>query len=211
MESFHLGRLAVADEEREPVVIDWRAPVAEPFYRATGRNPMGLARRRHFAMKGRQLLDIEDELFGEGHLGIGTDIDETQRRRARPDAATPRSSPRWSRAAPVAWATSWPPSRPSRTRSSARRRPGVLVVQGGPGTGKTVVALHRAAYLLYTYRFPLEDQGVLVDRARTASSCATSSGCCRRSARPAWRRSCSPTSCPTSASVPRETAPSRPG
>ena len=50
--------LAVADEEREPVVIDWRAPVAEPFYRATGRNPMGLARRRHFATKGRQVLAL---------------------------------------------------------------------------------------------------------------------------------------------------------
>ena len=70
VESYHIGRLAVADEEREPVVIDWRAPVAEPFYRATGRDPMGLARRRHFATKGRQVLAIEDELFGEGHLGV---------------------------------------------------------------------------------------------------------------------------------------------
>ena len=52
-EAFHIGRLAVADERQEPVVVDWRAPVAEPFYRATGRAPMGLARRRHFALKGR--------------------------------------------------------------------------------------------------------------------------------------------------------------
>ena len=59
----------MADEEQEPVIVDWRAPVAEPFYRATGRNPMGLARRRHFATRGRQLLGIEDELFGDGHLG----------------------------------------------------------------------------------------------------------------------------------------------
>jgi hypothetical protein len=73
-ESYHIGRLAVADEEREPVVIDWRAPVAEPFYRATGRNPMGLARRRHFANKGRQVLAIEDELFGEGHLGVTGEV-----------------------------------------------------------------------------------------------------------------------------------------
>ena len=59
--------------QREPIVVDWRAPVAEPFYRATGRDAMGLARRRHFAVEGQQLLGIEDELFGEGHLGVGHD------------------------------------------------------------------------------------------------------------------------------------------
>ena len=53
LEAFHIGRLAVADEDREPVVVDWRAPVAEPFYRATGRDTMGLARRRHFVVEGR--------------------------------------------------------------------------------------------------------------------------------------------------------------
>src|SRR5690606_6122569 len=73
VESFHIGRLAVADEHAEPVVVDWRAPVAEPFYRATGREPMGLARRRHFAVEGPRLLGIEDELFGDGHLGMGHD------------------------------------------------------------------------------------------------------------------------------------------
>ena len=70
---FHIGRLAVADEQSEPVVVDWRAPVAEPFYRATGREPMGLVRRRHFVVEGRTLLGIEDELFGGGHLGVGHD------------------------------------------------------------------------------------------------------------------------------------------
>jgi DNA helicase IV len=73
IESFHIGRLAVADEKRDPVVVDWRAPVAEPFYRATGRETMGLARRRHFSVQGRDLQGIEDELFGEGHLGLGHD------------------------------------------------------------------------------------------------------------------------------------------
>src|SRR6056297_2259621 len=73
LEAFHIGRLAVADEHAEPVVIDWRAPVAEPFYRATGREPMGLARRRHFVIEGRRLQGIEDGLFGEGHLGVGND------------------------------------------------------------------------------------------------------------------------------------------
>src|SRR5438067_8796715 len=71
-ERFYIGRIAVADEHQEPIVVDWRAPIAEPFYRATGRNPLGLARRRHFATRGRRVLDIEDEVFvgadGEGSI-----------------------------------------------------------------------------------------------------------------------------------------------
>ena len=70
-DTYYIGRLAVADERQEPVVVDWRAPVAEPFYRATGRSPMGLARRRHFATRGRQLLNLEDELFGRHALDLG--------------------------------------------------------------------------------------------------------------------------------------------
>src|SRR6185503_19030185 len=76
-ETFYIGRLAVSDEGQEPVVVDWRAPVAEPFYRATGRAPMGLARRRHFATKGRKLLGIEDELFGEGADLLGGELTVT--------------------------------------------------------------------------------------------------------------------------------------
>jgi DNA helicase IV len=163
IESFHIGRLAVADEQSEPVVVDWRAPVAEPFYRATGREPMGLARRRHFAVQGRRLLGIEDELFGEGHLGIGHDE----------GLGAPDGPPVGIRG----YSTLLAALERGRTgqlgdivatiqaeQDEIIRSPqsGVLVVQGGPGTGKTVVALHRAAYLLYTHRFPLEDQGVLV-------------------------------------------------
>src|SRR4051812_22527151 len=62
--TYYIGRVAVADESQEPIIVDWRAPVAEPFDRATGRDHMGLARRRHFAIRGRTLLNIEDELFG---------------------------------------------------------------------------------------------------------------------------------------------------
>jgi DNA helicase IV len=160
-ESFHIGRLAVADDNAEPVVVDWRAPVAEPFYRATGRDPMGLARRRHFAVDGRVLLGIEDELFGEGHLGVGHDEGL---------AGAPATGLR-------GYSTLIAALERGRTGTLGdivatiqaeqdeiirSPQPGVLVVQGGPGTGKTVVALHRAAYLLYTHRFPLEDQGVLV-------------------------------------------------
>ncbi|HUV18680.1 MAG TPA: hypothetical protein VMW33_09385 [Ilumatobacteraceae bacterium] len=167
VESFHIGRLAVADEDREPVVVDWRAPVAEPFYRATGRNPMGLLRRRHFAVEGRKLLGLEDELFGEGHLGLGHDegLDGS------PGADTADGG------GLRGYSTLLAALERGRTgtlgdivatiqgeQDEIIRSPqhGVLVVQGGPGTGKTVVALHRAAYLLYTHRFPLEDQGVLV-------------------------------------------------
>lgn len=174
-EAFHIGRLAVADESSEPVVIDWRAPVAEPFYRATGRQPMGLVRRRHFAVEGRKLLGIEDELFGAGHLGIGSEADLGSDDDV--DGTT----------VPATGGAAGPQLRGYSTLLAALERgrtgtlgdivatiqseqdeiirspqAGVLVVQGGPGTGKTVVALHRAAYLLYTHRFPLEDQGVLV-------------------------------------------------
>ncbi len=161
IESFHIGRLAVADDNREPVVVDWRAPVAEPFYRATGRESMGLARRRHFAVQGRNLLGIEDELFGAGHLGVGQEDDIE----AKPGAGLRGYSTllavlergRTGQLGDIVATIQGEQDEIIRSPQA-----GVLVVQGGPGTGKTVVALHRAAYLLYTFRFPLEDQGVLV-------------------------------------------------
>jgi DNA helicase IV len=166
-ESFHIGRLAVADEEREPVVIDWRAPVAEPFYRATGRDPMGLARRRHFSIEGRNLLGIEDELFGAGHLGVGHDdgLDGGPGGVVSADSglrgySTLLASLERGRTGTLGDIVATIQGEQDEIIRSPQH--GVLVVQGGPGTGKTVVALHRAAYLLYTHRFPLEDQGVLV-------------------------------------------------
>ena len=155
VEAFHIGRLAVADEEREPVVVDWRAPVAEPFYRATGRHPMGLARRRHFAVKGHQILAIEDELFGDDHLGVSGEAPEGIRGYSTLLAALERG-----RTGALGDIVATIQAEQDEIIRSPQ--PGVLVVQGGPGTGKTVVALHRAAYLLYTFRFPLEEQGLLV-------------------------------------------------
>jgi DNA helicase IV len=175
-EVFHIGRLAVADENQEPLVVDWRAPVAEPFYRATGAQPMGLTRRRHFLTEGRRVLDLEDEVFdypgpGEEQGGEGADAgDAVADGGERPAevglgvglsgsatllAALGRS--RTGRMRDIVATV-------QREQDEIIRSPlgGVLVVQGGPGTGKTAVALHRAAYLLYTYRFPLESQGVLV-------------------------------------------------
>ncbi len=153
---FYIGRVAVADADQEPVVVDWRAPVAEPFYRATGRSPMGLARRRHFATRGRQLLGIEDEHFG---LGTERPVDETDETAISGQGAlfAALERPRSGQLGDIVGTIQ--SEQDEIIRSELR---GVVVVQGGPGTGKTVVALHRAAYLLYTHRFPLEGQGVLV-------------------------------------------------
>src|SRR5271165_6108862 len=67
-ESFHIGRLAVSGTDHEPLVVDWRAPVAEPFYRATGLDPQGLARRRHLAVRGHAIVGLEDEYFAGGEV-----------------------------------------------------------------------------------------------------------------------------------------------
>jgi DNA helicase IV len=156
IEGFHIGRLSVVDEDQEAVVVDWRAPVAEPFYRATGRNPMGLARRRHFTVQGRTIVDLEDELFGDGaEAAIGEGRSDGLQGYGTLIAALERS--RGGQLGDIVATIQGEQDEIIRAPQS-----GVLVVQGGPGTGKTVVALHRAAYLLYTHRFPLEDQGVLV-------------------------------------------------
>jgi DNA helicase IV len=166
VEAFHIGRLAVADDDQEPLVVDWRAPVAEPFYRATGAQPMGLTRRRHFLTEGRRVIDLEDELFGDSVDDVDDTVDGHER------LSTVGLGAGLSGSATLLSALSR--SRTGRMRDIVAtvqreqdeiiRSPlsGVLVVQGGPGTGKTAVALHRAAYLLYTFRFPLESQGVLV-------------------------------------------------
>lgn len=149
---FYIGRIAVADAAQEPVVVDWRAPVAEAFYRATGAVPMGLTRRRHFTTRGRELLGLDDELFGDALAEL--DDGRIQGRGALINALEAARSGKLSDIVATIQG-----EQDEVIRSPL---PGVLVVQGGPGTGKTVVALHRAAYLLYTYRFPLEGQGVLV-------------------------------------------------
>jgi len=159
-ETYYVGRIAVADENQEPMVVDWRAPVAEPFYRATGRSPMGLVRRRHFATRGRKLLGIEDELFGEASGVLGGELtvdDEGNAVRGAGALISALEEARTGRLTDIVATIQGEQDEVIRSELA-----GVLVVQGGPGTGKTVVALHRAAYLLYTHRFPLEGQGVLV-------------------------------------------------
>ena len=150
-DQLYVGRVAVWDDDQEPVTIDWRAPAAEAFYRATGGEPMGLSRRRHFVTRGRELLGVEDEYFGESN-GRG--------RLPLVGEATLRAGLEAGRTGRLADAAAT-----IQIEQDALIRsplPGLLVVQGGPGTGKTVAALHRAAYLLYSHRFPLEGQGMLV-------------------------------------------------
>ncbi len=155
-ESYHIGRLGVSDSEQNVLVVDWRAPIAEAFYRATGRQTLGLARRRHFTSRGRELLGIEDEFFGDaaGQATVLVNGRELQGEGALIAALEENRSGQLGDIIGTIQA-----EQDEIIRSGMK---GILVVQGGPGTGKTVVALHRAAYLLYEHRFPLDSQGVLV-------------------------------------------------
>jgi len=151
----YVGRIGLTDPEQTPLLTDWRAPAARAFYRATAAHPDGVRRRRHVVTRGRTVTGVEDEvldldlldgdpealagLSGEGALLAGLRAGRTGRMgdivstiQAEQDAII---------------------------RSELT---GALVVQGGPGTGKTAVALHRAAYLLYAHRRVLERSGVLL-------------------------------------------------
>jgi DNA helicase IV len=167
-ETFHIGRIAVSDAHLEPLIVDWRAPVAEPFYRATGVESMGLARRRHLHVRHRRVIGLEDEYFARND-GVGTD--ELSVDRAAMDGLVENGLALGGPGALLAALGQARTGQMGDIVATIQREqdeiiraplPGLLVVQGGPGTGKTAVALHRAAYLLYTYRFPLERQGVLV-------------------------------------------------
>lgn len=150
-EQRYIGRMAVSDERHNPLVLDWRVPAAEPFYRATPGDPTGLTLRRHLLCEGQRVVDIADQRFGDDAAGdpsavVGGDalswaLDRERTGRMHDIVATIQ-----------------------REQDEVIRAPleGVLVVRGGPGTGKTVVALHRAAYLLFTYRQRLGPQGMLV-------------------------------------------------
>lgn len=147
----YVGRIGVRDADYEPLVIDWRARAAEPFYRATPSNPMEVVRRRVLRCQGMRVVGIEDDLLdgdraddelvviGEGALMAA--LTRARGHTMRDIVATIQAE-----------------------QDEAIRAPyqGVTIISGGPGTGKTVVALHRAAYLLYSNRRRFESGGVLV-------------------------------------------------
>lgn len=141
----HLGRIGLRDERGEPVLLDWRAPSAAGFYQATAVEPMGLRRRRRILTRDREVTHLEDEDLLDPSAVV-TDA-----------AARAVDAPRAGRMADIVATIAADQDRIVRSPLAQ-----VTVVQGGPGTGKTVVALHRAAWLLYTYRDRLARDGVLV-------------------------------------------------
>ncbi len=146
----YVGRIGLRDDEHEPLLIDWRAPAAAVFYQATASEPQGVVRRRVLRCSGKRVVGVEDDLLdaeadsdlpvvGEGALMA--QLSRARDRRMHSIVATIQAA-----------------------QDKAIRAPGrgVVEISGGPGTGKTVVALHRAAYLLYTDRRRYERGGVLV-------------------------------------------------
>jgi DNA helicase IV len=151
--TLYIGRIGLRDDEHEPRLIDWRAPAAHPFYAATPKDPVGLIRRRHIYTVGRTVTGVDDEVFDLDRLS------EPDRQSLSGEAMLIASitAGRTGRMTDVVATIQAEQDRVIRAALQ-----GVLVVQGGPGTGKTVAALHRAAYLLYTHRRTLERRGVLV-------------------------------------------------
>src|SRR5215213_5000742 len=148
-ERLYVGRRHVEDGGGDPVVIDWRAPASTPFYRATWADPMGLLLRRRFMVEAWRLVDLFDEDFtdGTGHGGGGlpdpllAELERARTGEMRDIVATIQAEQDAVIRAPLAE---------------------TVIVQGGPGTGKTAVGLHRAAFLLYEHRELLERRRVLV-------------------------------------------------
>ncbi|MCL1801374.1 MAG: PhoH family protein [Promicromonosporaceae bacterium] len=146
----YIGRIGLLDERHRPILTDWRAPAAEPFYRATALNPQGVVRRRHLVTTGRKVTGFEDEL-----LDLSAPIEGSlEGEGALLAALAQRRTGRMTDIVATIQAEQDEIIRADMT--------GALVVQGGPGTGKTAVALHRAAYLLYRHRKALEKSGVLL-------------------------------------------------
>ena len=158
----YVGRIGILDEESdyEPLLVDWRAPAARPFYVATAAAPAGVRRRRHIRTRLRTVVGLDDDALDLAALD--------------PTAAGSADEPHSELVGEGALMAAVTAGRTGRMRDVVETIQaeqdhairadlgGVLVVQGGPGTGKTAVALHRAAYLLYTHRERLSRRGVLI-------------------------------------------------
>ncbi|MET9879926.1 AAA family ATPase [Actinacidiphila glaucinigra] len=151
----HIGRIGIREDDTDhtPLLIDWRAPVARPFYLATGHTPMGLRRRRHITTEGRRVTELHDEIL---------DLEDDDRsgfedRTGDAVLLAALNSARTGRMADIVRTI-----QADQDRIIRAPHRGVLVVEGGPGTGKTAVALHRAAFLLYEHRELLAKRAVLI-------------------------------------------------
>ena len=155
-EILHIGRIGLHDQDYEPLLIDWRAPAARPFYIATAVANHGIVRRRHIQSRLRKVIDVQDEQLdlerdaadeskpGTGVIGEAVLLKALEARRTGRMESIVQTI------------------QADQDRIIRSELPGILVVQGGPGTGKTAIALHRAAFLLYTHREQLEKRGILV-------------------------------------------------
>ncbi|KRE79006.1 HelD family protein [Arthrobacter sp. Soil764] len=150
-EAQYIGRIGLTTEDLQRLMVDWRAPEAGHFYQATAFDRQGVRRRRHLILQGREVKAIEDDVLDAGML---TDDESLQGEGALLAAL---NSKRTGRMSDIVSTIQSEQDRIIRSSIS-----GAVVVQGGPGTGKTAVALHRAAYLLYTHRDRLKSAGVLL-------------------------------------------------
>ena len=147
---FYIGRLGLRSDDHDRLLVDWRARAAEPFYRATPRERYGVTRRRHLHTVNRRVVSLDDDVL---------DLDAVDENHLAGEAAL-LASLRRGRTGRMGDIVATIQADQDRI---IREDPGgILVVEGGPGTGKTVVALHRAAYLLYTHRKRFARRGILV-------------------------------------------------
>lgn len=153
-ERFYVGRIGLSDNEHAPLLTDWRAPAARAFYSATAANPGGVVNRRHLTTRGRTVVAVEDDVLDVDRLAEAGLEDGLAGEGALLAALSARRTGRMGDIVATIQAE----------QDDVIRAPmqGALVVQGGPGTGKTAVALHRAAFLLYHHREQLERRGVLL-------------------------------------------------
>lgn len=148
----YIGRIGLRDEDQRPLLLDWRVPQARAFYQATAATPLGARARRHLQSQGRDIVRIDDEIFDRDLLD--GDVSGLQGEAALMATLTAQRTGRMTDIVATIQA-----EQDAIIRSELA---GTLVVQGGPGTGKTAVALHRAAYLLYSHRERLAASGVLI-------------------------------------------------
>lgn len=147
----YIGRIGLRDLDQQPLLLDWRAPQSSAFYQATPATPLGVRIRRHLTTRGRAVTGVEDEVFDPANVPENVSLTGESALLAA------LSAQRTGRMHDIVGTIQAEQDRI--IRSELR---GVLVVQGGPGTGKTAVALHRAAYLLYAHKERLARSGVLI-------------------------------------------------